>query len=195
MTATFSFPATPPSLQDMVEGIDGELAASDDLPADDGAAGSAEERQYIRFTLGDVLMAVPLASAVEIGRQPRVTPMPNLPGWVLGLGNIRGEIISMVDLKAFFGIAPPALKRGQRFIVVREGDMKVGLVVDRVIGIFTPNRREAAIRSYLTRREDGRHEQWAVFVAAVIPVNEEVLNILDVRGLLSSPRMDAFRDE
>lgn len=186
---------TLPSLKDMVGEIDGELAGAADSPAEAAPSETVEERQYIRFTLDNVLMAVPLASAVEIGRQPRVTPMPNLPGWVLGLGNIRGEIISMVDLKAFFGMSPPALKRGQRFIVVREEDMKVGLVVDRVIGIFTPNRREAAIRSYLTRREDGRHEQWAIFVSSVIPVNEEVLNILDVRGLLTSPRMDAFRDE
>ncbi len=39
--------------------------------------------QLIRFMIEDLLFAIPLSKALEIGRQPAVTPLPNLPGWVI----------------------------------------------------------------------------------------------------------------
>ncbi len=201
------------SLKDLLKRIDTELeipVQTEDAAAAPEDTGSAPAEapggktgwrgaggQNIRFMLDETCMAVPLSRAIEIGRRPRVTPLPNLPGWVLGVSNIRGGIISMVDLKAFFGIAAPAIRRESRFVVVRSEDghgreLRTGLVVDRIIDIFTPSRHEAAIRSYLLPREDGATEKWSAFVSSVIPVNEEVINILDVDKLLMSPKMNAF---
>ena len=69
-----------------------------------GPEGQAFNReQFIRFYLNDILLAIPLKSALEIGHRPVITPLPNLPDWLLGVSNVRGEIVSIVDLKIFLG--------------------------------------------------------------------------------------------
>ncbi|MEZ4527270.1 MAG: chemotaxis protein CheW [Desulfobacterales bacterium] len=149
----------------------------------------------IRFVLDDILMAVPLSTALEIGRQPRITQLPNLPGWMLGVSNIRGEIISIVDLKAFFGMAPPGLKRNQRFIILHNAEMKTGIVVDRIIGIYTPERIDTGTRSQLYRAADAGKMAWTAYVSGVVSLGDTVMSILDTDKLLSCPRMNAFRGE
>ena len=62
------------------------------------------QNQYILLTLEKIFFALPLSGALEIGRSPDITVLPNLPNWVLGISNIRGEIVSFINLKTFFGI-------------------------------------------------------------------------------------------
>lgn len=54
--------------------------------------------------LGDDLYAVPLARAREILPWPPVTPLPTAPGWVLGVSNLRGEVIPVLDTAALLGV-------------------------------------------------------------------------------------------
>jgi len=92
--------------------------------------------QYILLALEKTLFALPLSSALEIGRRPEITPLPNLPNWVLGISNIRGEIISFINLKAFLGISAIGAKVGRRFLIIHNQGMKVGIIVDRIMGII-----------------------------------------------------------
>ena len=100
------------SLKELIAEIDNETA----LPFDPGTkkeeifpelAGpqTSLQNQYISLALEKTSFALPLSSALEIGRRPDITPLPNLPNWVLGISNIRGEIISFINLKVFFGIS------------------------------------------------------------------------------------------
>ncbi len=84
------------------------------------------------------MLALPLSSALEIiGHQPDITPLPNLPDWILGISNIRGEIISVIDLKAFFGLSRKQSETSKRVIIVHNQDMKAGIIVDKIMGIFS----------------------------------------------------------
>lgn len=154
----------------------------------DGAAGAGYGGEsVIQFTLGEVRAAVPLDRAVEIGRHPQITPLPNLPGWLLGVGNVRGEIVSMVDLAAFLGMDRPRSAHRRRFIVVRNLDMRVGLVVDRILGIrsLEPAAEPAG----------GPETTWHRFVSAERVLPGGVLHMIDLDSLLSDPEMTAFRPE
>ena len=149
--------------------------------------------QLIRFMIDDVVFAIRLSKALEIGRLPAVTPLPGLPEWVMGVSNIRGEIISMVDLGAFFDIAPLRQRRERRFLVVHVPDMKVGIVVDRILGIFSPDPGELLNPDLLTSGRDFKTPAWTAYISRFLPTKTEVvLHILDVEKLLSSSRMNAF---
>lgn len=148
------------------------------------------KEQYIRFYLDDILLAIPLSSALEIGQRPIITPLPNLPEWILGVSNIRGEIISIVDLKAFFGLGSQHVNRDRRFITVRNKEMKVGLVVDRILGIYSPNQSEVQLQDSPYKAGD-----LSMYIVGIMIVDDQLLNILDVDHLLTSPRMNAFRTE
>jgi chemotaxis signal transduction protein len=175
--------------------------------------------QYIRFFLQNIPFAIPLSAALEIGHRPEITWLPNLPDWVLGVSNIRGEIVSIVDLKAFFRMRSHTRKAKDRFIIIRNQVMKVGIIVDRIAGILSLDRsdsgiikdspyQEGELSSYIsgiitsekksapeqgTARESSPDQHSA---SAQRPAPEgELLNLLDTEKLLSCPRMNAFRTE
>ena len=101
------------SLNELINTIDEEISETaiekkEDKGASTGTLTAGME-QYVCFHLDNILLALLLSKALEIGQKPDITPLPNLPDWVLGVSNIRGEIISIVDLKGFFKIPQPAI--------------------------------------------------------------------------------------
>ena len=150
-----------------------------------------EKNQYIRFFLGDIYLAIPLSSALEIGHRPDVTPLPNLPQWVLGVCNIRGEIVSVIDLKTFFNMPSLDIKGGSKMIVVHNKDMKMGLTVDQILGLINPGKIDYSIKN-----SPFKELEISSFISGVTSDDDEkILNILDVNKLMYSPEMTAFRTE
>jgi chemotaxis signal transduction protein len=194
---TEGIPEQTSSLTDLVKRMNGELQSN---LSSEGTAGpiiaSFRGHQHIRFTINEVLLAIPLSSALEIGRQPRITPLPNLPSWVLGVTNIRGEIISMVDLKIFFGLTTHSgWVRNPRFMVLRGNEMKVGILVDRILGIMAiSNGQETGggLARALYGKEDRERHRWLQYVAHVFSLEETLIHVLDVEKLLGSHAMNAF---
>lgn len=187
----------PIPLEQLIAEIDSEVGHSDgsgslasEIEGPAAETGRPSKGQYIRFFLEDILLAIPLSSALEIGHWPDITPLPNLPDWVLGVSNIRGEIISMVDLKAFFGIPGHKLKRNRRFIIASNKEMKVGFIVDRITGIFYLDRSDTEIQ---TNPYD--HGEISSYISGVVATEEMLLNILDIDKLLTTPRMNAFKTD
>jgi purine-binding chemotaxis protein CheW len=143
---------------------------------------SEEHRQYIRFLLDNILLAIPLGSALEIGHRPEVTPLPNLPEWILGVSNIRGEIISVVDLSGFFQRSSELDDKASHLVILQNQTMKVGVLVDRVMGILTLDHIDTSIQRSPYRDNGGV----SAFVAGVALSGDDLVNIMDVDKLLSS---------
>ncbi len=95
------------------------------------------EHSYVVFAVADTEYAFPLSSVREIGRPPVSTPLPGSPDWLVGVANIRGGIVSMVDMRAFLDEEPGPAGHERRLMVVTApgGDLSAGLLVDRVRGI------------------------------------------------------------
>lgn len=194
-------PAEKP-LDELVAEIDNRLGdVSGDISGafvGKGAAGTGYEAaadHCIKFAIDDIRFAVSLSDALEIGHRLRVTPLPNLPNWVIGVINVRGEIISIVALNAFFGISAPRIQRNQRFIIIHSLDMKVGILVDRVFGIITVDSEKVGDGPRFYQDADAGTHRWAEFVSGIFVERNELINILDVSLLLASPKMDAFRSK
>ena len=146
------------------------------------------QHQFILFALESTLFALPLSSALEIGHRPDITPLPNLPNWVMGISNIRGEIISFVNLKAFLGISSTGKKGGDRFIIIHNKHLKTGIIVDGIRGIVVLDRIDHDIQNNPYRQGD-----IAKYISGVAVSGENLMNILDTDRLLSSQRMNSFR--
>jgi len=186
-----------PTLEDLIARIDRETGqAMVDVRSDEEESPSLSKvvkygfDQFITFALENTLLALPLLSALEIGHRPMITPLPNLPDWVLGVSNIRGEVVSIVDLKTYFELPSSGTKRGRRLIIVHNRDMKVGVLVDRIMGILSLDRIDTDIQ-----KSPHREGEIYSFISGVVVSGENLLNILDVDKLLSSPRMTGFRIE
>jgi purine-binding chemotaxis protein CheW len=88
--------------------------------------------QLVGFIIGDEEYAVPILSIQEIIKPFTWTRVPQVPPYVLGVFNLRGAVIPLIDLRLKFGL--PSKKQGEdtRFIVMRHGDDVAGFVIDRL---------------------------------------------------------------
>lgn len=89
----------------------------------------------IGFRIGDFSFVAPMSEVTELLRVPAFTRLPNVKPWVLGVSNIRGRLIPLIDMNVFFGIDSAKPIRSKRILVIEPGDQSDGLIVDGVEGM------------------------------------------------------------
>jgi len=96
--------------------------------------------QYLTFTLGSELFALGILSVREIIEYGQLTPVPMLPPSILGVINLRGSVVPVLDLSLRFGLAGTRI--GQRTCIVilevsrGETSQVIGVVVDAVNAVL-----------------------------------------------------------
>jgi chemotaxis signal transduction protein len=145
--------------------------------------------QFVLFFLGEHLFAAPVVNVFELSLPPDFIMVPNTPQWLLGIANMRGEIISIVDLKGFLGMDQESIKRTSRMIIVQTKDrqLMVGLVVDSINGIKYFPTDEV---SPLQQKAPG---QAAAYLNGAFVHEDMTVAILDCEILLQSQKMQQFQ--
>jgi purine-binding chemotaxis protein CheW len=182
------------SLEDILRQIDDEFYQPDHTGDVFGltrtaAPDAATLKRHVVFSVGNTEFAVPILTVSEVVRPLKITPVPNVPDWVLGVANLRGDIISVVDLRIFFGQATPESLPLNRMLVVHSQNEEVttGLIVDRASGIFDLPQEQ--IRSPSAPIDD----KVSPFMQGVSEVNDRLLVVLDLNQLLVSAEMQQFQ--
>jgi purine-binding chemotaxis protein CheW len=85
---------------------------------------------HVLFKVGDAEYVVPAAAVVQMDSFAGATPVPGAPPYVIGLVQIRGRVIPVVDLRARFGLPPIERDLGTRIIVVAASERLVGMLAD-----------------------------------------------------------------
>ncbi|MBT4761030.1 MAG: purine-binding chemotaxis protein CheW [Bdellovibrionaceae bacterium] len=98
---------------------------------------SSEER-YLEFSLGNENYAVPLLDVKEVIAVPDTTPIPHAPSHFVGIMNLRGQVISIVDLRKKMKISPKEQSEEVAVVILEVQEITLGVIVDqvnRVLGI------------------------------------------------------------
>ena len=88
--------------------------------------------QYLSFRLSSEWYAIRVHQLVEVLPFQQITRVPSIPDHSLGLMNLRGEVLSVVDLKRFFGLNQDVPAEDQTIVVVELGQVRTGLLVDAI---------------------------------------------------------------
>ncbi len=89
-----------------------------------------EEIRVCLFNIGEETYAIPVALLTEIIIPQKIFPVPTTPSHVLGVINLRGNIVPIVDIRATLSL-PPQAATGQ-IAIVKFGSITLGIVVDNV---------------------------------------------------------------
>lgn len=137
----------------------------------------------LAFRLGDQTFVAAREEVGEVLVYPdTITRIPGSKNWVIGLANVRGQLLPVIDLKVFLGGPVSRPGRETRIVCVNHRDVPAGLVVDEVMGFrrFPGDQRgqnvpEMVLRCERYLRGAFRHdfETWPVF---------------DLAGLVQSPQ-------
>ena len=88
---------------------------------------------HVRVRTGGESYALAVAGVSEIATLGPITPVPGAPPAVLGVWNLRGDVIAAIDLGSLMGLGPTA--DATRIVVAEDGDLRGGLVVVTVVDV------------------------------------------------------------
>lgn len=109
--------------------------SSNQLFPDERRAG----KKYLVFYLTDEIFAVSARQVSEVVQMPAVTPLPNFPDWLLGIVNLRGEIITVADLSKFWKKKAVHPSSKTKIVVLRGETSKasIAVIADKLGEIIT----------------------------------------------------------
>jgi len=135
-------------------------------------------REIIIFSVGDLLCGLDISHAQEINRNLSITPVPQSHDYVRGVLNLRGQVITVIDLRVKLELEPVEILPSMRIIVVRTGTDAVGLLVDGVDDIVPV--RERDLRPPPSNIGGVRGE----FFSAVYKTDTDLAAIVDIEKVL-----------
>ena len=101
--------------------------------------GTAEQQQYLTFTLGDEMFAIGILSIREIIEYGHLTDVPMTPPFIRGVINLRGAVVPVVDLTVRFGREPKETTKRTCIVIIEieteKGRQEMGIVVDAVSAV------------------------------------------------------------
>ena len=144
------------------------------LPAREAVA---EQWRGVGYRVGQRRLVSGFEDVVEIVPLPPTTPVPGAQPWLLGIGNLRGNLFPVIDLKHFLEGERTVLHEGQRVLVVRQAGGDVALTIDELYGqrSFTDEQgiepgslAEGRYAHFVERAFHGEEHDWGVFALSLL---------------------------
>jgi purine-binding chemotaxis protein CheW len=131
---------------------------------------------HVRVCAGGERYAFPVGAVREIAQLGKVTPVPGAPAPVIGVWNLRGDVIAVLDLARVLGLEGSA---PSRLVVVEDGELRGGLAVESVLDVGAiPEALEPADSEYLS---------------GSVLVERAPIGLIDVGAVLSAVSTGAIR--
>jgi purine-binding chemotaxis protein CheW len=154
--------------------------------ADRNVADTSE--QYLTFMLAGEEYGVDILRVQEIKGWDKVTRIPHTPNYILGVINLRGAVVPILDLRCRFGLETIEFGATTVVIVVRvmtgSGERTVGVVVDAVSEVYNVDAADTKPPPDVCGNVD------TVFVKALATIEEKMLILLDIDRLIGNSIVD-----
>ena len=162
-----------------------DLRVRERMPVAAASMQLSEMRGRLALRLGSWNLLFSMDDVAEIVPLPRITRVPGVKRWLLGIVNLRGKVISVSDLRDFLTGRPTPQLPTSQVVVVRAGEWNYGLLVDEVIGMrhFGPQHRlatldtvEEDLRAYVAEAFLNDGQYWLAFNAGKLLANPGFLH-------------------
>lgn len=93
-----------------------------------------ESVEVVEFIVAYERYGVESSYVIEVFPMKDITPLPGTPSFITGIVNVRGRIISVVDIKKFFDLPQKGLGDFNKLVIISSGTMEFGLLADSIVG-------------------------------------------------------------
>jgi len=146
-------------------------------------AGTTTIQEFLAFKLGQEEYGIDILRVQEIRSFEQPTRMANAPAFVLGVMNLRGVIVPIIDMRIKFGLAEVKYDNFTVVIVLNIGALVVGMVVDAVSDVIALTPEQQRPVPEFSGAIDSNH------VMAIGSVQDRMLILLDIEKVMSSADM------
>jgi purine-binding chemotaxis protein CheW len=138
----------------------------------------ADSTPLVVVRLGDEYFGIALQSIREFSEVHSLTPIPCCPDHIVGLMNLRGDLITVLDIAGSLGLASMRAHADRKIIVLNRSDGGVGVLVDDVLDVLTLSEKAMlpALSTVHSGGEDHRH--------GMLPYGKRMVSLLDLPALL-----------
>ena len=149
----------------------------------EGTAAADDHHELVTCVLGGVEFGLDIKAVQEIVRLPKITPVPQSPGYVEGVANLRGNVLPIVNSRARFGMPDGDSTDNNRVVVVELNGHPTGLIVDAVREVMHVQGRDVEDAPAVVQSIDGR------FLKGIVKLNngQRLVLLLDHNAILELP--------
>lgn len=142
--------------------------------------------QIVCFKIGKEEYGIDILKVQEILNLPKITLLPKAAEFILGVIELRGKVLPIIDLSKRFGIESSNTSKTLRAIVVKIKGKKVGLAIDSVSHVVKVDSEAIEPPPAIVKGISGR------YIVGIAKVNEEFVVVLDIDQIFSSSELTAL---
>lgn len=135
--------------------------------------------QWVTFRLENETYGINVMQVQEVLRYSEIAPVPGAPQYVLGIINLRGNVVTVIDTRQRFGLSTAETTDQTRIVIIEAENQVVGILVDAVAEVVYLRQSE------IETTPNVGNEESAKFIQGVCHKNDELLILVDLEKLMS----------
>ncbi len=145
------------------------------------AKGVAEDPvlQWVTFRLDNETYGINVMQVQEVLRYSEIAPVPGAPQYVLGIINLRGNVVTVIDTRLRFGLRQEDTTDQTRIVIIETENQVVGILVDAVAEVVYLRQSE------IETTPNVGNDETAKFIQGVCHKNDELLILVDLEKMMS----------
>ena len=145
----------------------------------DPDSSQGEVLRWVTFQLDREMYGVNVMQVREVLRYSDIAPVPGAPAYVLGIINLRGNVVSVIDTRMRFGLPPSEITDNTRIMIIESERQVVGILVDSVAEVVDLNTNE------IDDTPNVGTEESAKFICGVCNREDDLLILIDLYKILT----------
>lgn len=135
--------------------------------------------QYVTFRLDHETYGINVMQIQEVLRYTEIAPVPGAPDYVLGIINLRGNVVTVIDTRRRFGLLEADVSDHTRIVVIEVAGQVVGILVDSVAEVVYLRQSEIETAPNVGNEESAR------FIQGVCNKNGELIILVEFEKMLT----------
>ncbi len=135
--------------------------------------------QLVTFKLKDETYGINVMQVQEVLRISEIAPVPGAPEYVLGIINLRGNVVTVVDTRTRFGLPTAEVDDASRIVIIESEEQVVGILVDSVAEVVELRQSEIDSAPNIGNEDSSR------YIQGVASNDENLLIVVDLNKLLT----------
>ncbi|MGS2717526.1 chemotaxis protein CheW [Eionea flava] len=144
--------------------------------------------QWVTFRLAGETYGINVMQVQEVLRHSEIAPVPGAPTYVLGIINLRGNVVTVIDTRHRFGLTPGELTENTRIVIIEADNHVVGILVDSVAEVVYLRQSE------IENAPNVGNDESAKFIQGVCHKNDELLILIELDKLLTDSEWAEIED-
>jgi purine-binding chemotaxis protein CheW len=140
--------------------------------------------QWVTYRLDEETYGINVMQVQEVLRYTEIAPVPGAPNYVMGIINLRGNVVTVIDTRARFGLPPSEITDSSRIVIIESDEHVVGILVDSVAEVVYLRSSEIDSAPHVGTEESAK------FIQGVSNRDDELLILVDLNKLLNDEEWD-----